>query len=88
MFYTNKMFWTKNQLKKSVIMSLLVKRIRMFSIGRVNIEFFPGWKKIKQQRISFVLGYFRMILWKISTTIYLYGFLNQRLGLILGNIFY
>jgi len=34
----------------------------MFSIGRVNIEFFPGWKKIKQQRISFVLGYLRMIL--------------------------
>jgi hypothetical protein len=28
-----------------------------------------------------------MILWKISTAIYLYGFLNQSLGLILGNIF-
>jgi len=27
------------------------------NIGRVNIEFFPGWKKIKQRRISFVLGY-------------------------------
>jgi hypothetical protein len=27
---------------KSVIMSELVKRIRMYSIGRVNIEFFPG----------------------------------------------
>jgi hypothetical protein len=37
------------------------------NIGRVNIEFFPGWKKIKQRRISFVLGYLRMILWKIST---------------------
>jgi hypothetical protein len=37
-----------------------VKRIWMFSIGRVNTEFFPGWKKIKQRRISFVLGYFRM----------------------------
>ena len=59
----------------------------MFSIGRVNIEFFPGWKKIKQRRISFVLGYLRMILWKISTAIYLYGFLNQSLGLILGHIF-
>jgi hypothetical protein len=53
----------------------------MFSIGRVNIEFFPGWKKIKQRRISFVLSYLRMILWKISTAIYLYGFLNQCLGL-------
>jgi len=26
------------------------------NIGQVNIEFFPGWKKIKQQHISFVLG--------------------------------
>jgi hypothetical protein len=32
------------------------------NIGRVNIGFFPGWKKIKQRRISFVLGYLRMIL--------------------------
>jgi hypothetical protein len=56
------------------------------SIGRVNIEFFPGWKKIKQRRISFVLSYLRMILWNISTAIYIYGFLNQSLGLILGNI--
>jgi hypothetical protein len=39
------------------------------NIGRVNIGFFPGWKKIKQRRISFVLGYLRMILWKISTAI-------------------
>ena len=31
---------------------------------------FTGYKKIKQrQRSSFVLGYFRMILWKISTAI-------------------
>ena len=30
---------------------------------------FTGYKKIKQQRISFVLGYLRMILWKISTAI-------------------
>jgi hypothetical protein len=46
----------------------------------------PGWKKIKQRRISLVLGYLRMILWKNSTAIYLYGFWNQSLGLILGNI--
>jgi hypothetical protein len=39
------------------------------NIERVNIEFFMGCKKIKQQRISFVLGYLRMILWKISTAI-------------------
>ena len=58
------------------------------NIGRVNIELSLGWKKIKQKRISFSLGYLRMILWKISTTIYLYGFLNQSLSLILGNIFF
>ena len=58
------------------------------NIGQVNIEFLPGCKKIKQRCISFVLGYLRMILWKMSTTIYLYGFLNQSLGLILGNIFF
>jgi hypothetical protein len=29
-----------------------------------------------------------VILWTISTAIYLYGFLNQSLGLILGNIFF
>jgi len=32
------------------------------TIGQVNTELFPGWKKIKQRRISFVLGYLRMIL--------------------------
>ena len=30
---------------------------------------FTGYKKIKQRRISFVLGYLCMILWKISTAI-------------------
>jgi hypothetical protein len=35
--------------------------------GSTLIEFFPGWKKIKQRRVSFVLGC--MILWKISTAI-------------------
>ena len=39
------------------------------NIARVNIEFFTGCKKIKQRRISFVLGYLRMMLWKISTAI-------------------
>jgi hypothetical protein len=39
------------------------------NIARVNIEFYTGCKKIKQRRISFVLGYLRMILGKISTAI-------------------
>ena len=39
------------------------------NIARINIEFFTGCKKIKQRRISFVLGYLGMILWKISTAI-------------------
>jgi hypothetical protein len=39
------------------------------NIARVNIGFFTGFKKIKQCRISFVLGYLRMILWKISPAI-------------------
>jgi hypothetical protein len=32
------------------------------NIVRVNIGVLTGWKKIKQRRISFVLGYLRMIL--------------------------
>ena len=32
-------------------------------------ECFTGCKRIKQRRISFVLGYLRMISWKISTAI-------------------
>ena len=41
------------------------------NIVRVNIECFTGCNKVKQRRISFVLGYLRMIhvLWKISTAI-------------------
>ena len=35
------------------------------NILQVNI----GFKKIKQRRISFVLGYLRMILWKVATAI-------------------
>jgi hypothetical protein len=38
-------------------------------ITRVNIECFTECKRIKQRRISFVPGYLRMILWKISTAI-------------------
>jgi hypothetical protein len=32
------------------------------NIARVNIGFFTGFKTIKQRRISFALGYLRMIL--------------------------
>ena len=39
------------------------------NVVRVNIGFFTGFKKIKQQHISFVLCYLCMILWKISTAI-------------------
>ena len=39
------------------------------NIAWVNIEFFTGCKKLKQRHISFVLGYLRTILWKISTAI-------------------
>jgi hypothetical protein len=31
------------------------------NIARVNIGFFTGFKKIKQRRISFVLGYLRIV---------------------------
>ena len=40
-----------------------------YEYARVNIEFFTERQKIKQQRVSFVLGYLRMLLWKISTAI-------------------
>jgi hypothetical protein len=39
------------------------------NIVRVNIEFFNGYKKIKERRIWFVLGYLRMIWWNNSTAI-------------------
>ena len=47
-----------------------------------------SWMEENQTATYFVLGYFRMILWNISTAIYLYGFLNQSLGLILGIFFF
>jgi hypothetical protein len=50
-------------------MSSLCRSYECMNIVRVNIGFFTGFKKIKQRRISFVLGYLRMILWKISTAI-------------------
>jgi hypothetical protein len=78
-----KNLWTDELRKKLTLANIFV-----MNIGRVNIEFFRGWKKIKQRRKSFFLGYLRMILWTISTAIYRYGFLTQSLALILGNIFF
>jgi hypothetical protein len=50
-------------------MRSLCRSYECMNIVRVNIGFFAGFKKIKQRRNSFVLGYLRMILWKISTAI-------------------
>ena len=51
-------------------MRSLCRSYECMNIVRVNIGFFTGFKKIKQRRVSFVLGYLRMISWKISTAIY------------------
>jgi hypothetical protein len=50
-------------------MSSLCRSYECMNIVQVNIGVLTGWKKIKQQRISFVLGYLHMILWKISNAI-------------------
>jgi hypothetical protein len=49
-------------------MSSLCRSYECMNIVWVNIGVLTGWKKFKQLRISFVLGYLRMI-WKISTAI-------------------
>ena len=43
--------------------------VRSYEYCAVKHWYFTGCKKIKQRRISYVLGYLRMILWKISTAI-------------------
>jgi hypothetical protein len=48
-------------------MSSLFRSYECLNIARVNIGVLTGWKKIKQPRISFVLGYLRMI--KLETKI-------------------
>jgi hypothetical protein len=50
-------------------MRSLCRSYECMNIMQVNIECFTGCKRIKQRRISFVPGYLRMILWKISTAI-------------------
>jgi hypothetical protein len=65
----------KNKKKDVIPTYSIFQHVRMSSLSdrmnfaRVNIGFFTGFKKIKQRRISFVLGYLRMILWKISPEI-------------------
>jgi hypothetical protein len=58
-----------NNFEHAQTLSRMSSLLGCMNIARVNIGFFTGFKKIKQQRISFVLGYLRMILWKISTAI-------------------
>jgi hypothetical protein len=81
-------FYTKTTQKGgfSKLCVKIKKRSRISSlsgrmhIARVNIGFFTGFKKIKQRRISFVLGYLRMILWtKFSKPFYqrMLNILNQ-----------
>ena len=55
------------------------------NIARVNIGFFTGFKKIKQRRISFVLGYLRMILWKFQLQlVYTYLLAMRTIDLLLS----
>ena len=60
--------WTDNFAHAQTLSRMSSLSSRM-NIARENIGFFTGFKKIKQRRISLVLGYLRMILWKISTVI-------------------
>jgi hypothetical protein len=64
-------FSTKNFAHAQTLyrMSSLCRSYECMNIAPINIGVLTGWKKIKQRRISFVLGYLRMILWKISTVI-------------------
>jgi hypothetical protein len=61
--------WSTNNFAHAQTLSQMSSLSGRMNIARVSIEFFTGFNKIKQRRISFVLCYFRMILWKISTAI-------------------
>ena len=54
-------------------MRSLCRSYECMNIMQVNIECFTGCKRIKQRRISFVPGYLRMILWKISDSLYAFN---------------
>jgi hypothetical protein len=71
-----------NNLAHAQTLSRMSSLSGRMNIGRVNIEFFTGWKKIKRARLL------THDIIKNSTAIYLYGFINQSLGLVLGNIFF
>ena len=58
-----------NNFARAQLLSRMSSLSDCMNIAQVNIGFFTGFKKIKQRRISFVLGYLRMIIWKISTAI-------------------
>ena len=68
-FCTSDIFFINKQFRTSQMLSRMSSLSGRMNVGRVNIEFFAGWKKIKQRRISFVQGYLRMALWKFSTAI-------------------
>jgi hypothetical protein len=61
-FCTSDIFFINKQFRTSQMLSRMSSLSGRMNVGRVNIEFFPGWKKIKQRRISFVQGYLRMAL--------------------------
>jgi hypothetical protein len=56
-------FFVNNQFRTCVNAFPNEFTVRSYEYVRVNIEFFTGRKKIKQRRISFVLGYLRTILY-------------------------
>ena len=58
--------WKKKNIYKTTMQFCCQNTIRP---KKRYYGFFTGFKKIKQRRISFILGYLRMILWKISTAI-------------------
>ena len=60
---------TTNNFAHAQTLSRMSSLSGSMNIARVSIECFTGCKRIKQRRISFVLGYLRMILWKLSTAI-------------------
>ena len=51
-----------NNLAHAQTLSRMSSLSGRMNIARVNIGLFTGFKKIKQRRVSFVLGYLRMIL--------------------------
>jgi hypothetical protein len=58
-------FYTKTTQKagfSKLCVKIYKRRYTGMNIARVNIEYFTGCKRIKQRRISFVLGYLGMIL--------------------------